>query len=171
MKEEPGLDRTFYWKTKNRRREIYNEACALRSCFFLQRYSWWRLCHFEFQIIFNQSIIHQLEDFRILNVYRTFKESFLWTNKKTRMHSSRMRTARSLTVSRSICHACPPAMNIPHHAHPLQCMPPAMQAPTTHAPAPPATHAPCHACLHHACALPHMPPHHACHPPCTDRHL
>ena len=37
------------------------------------------------------------------------------------MHSSRMRTARSLTVSHSICHACQP----PHHAcPPPSCMPP-----------------------------------------------
>ena len=75
---------------------------------------------------------------------------------KTRMHSSRMRSARSLTVSRSIwvggaCHACPAATHTP-----LPCMPPA-------------THAP-----HHACPPPHAPP--TMHPPChanrmTDRCL
>ena len=89
-----------------------------------------------------------------------------------------MRTARSLTVSRSIyhayplptthaplchpppCHACPPphtpptSMQAPHHAHP-----PAMHTPTMHA-------SYCHACPHHACppATP-PPPHNAC-PPC-----
>ena len=64
------------------------------------------------------------------------------TGMKTRMHSSRMRTARSLTVCRSCsiwpggmrvmyaphhvppathtpCHARPPAMHTPHHAPPL----------------------------------------------------
>ena len=45
----------------------------------------------------------------------------------TRMHSSRIPTACSLTVSRSICHARAPAMHTP---------------PATHAP--PAMHAPCH---------------------------
>ena len=69
---------------------------------------------------------------------------------KTRMHSSRMRTAHSLTISHSICHACP------HHAHPLPCMLPCHSCPlpcmppTTHAPphhaCPPAMHTPCHAC-------------------------
>ena len=86
------------------------------------------------------------------------------------MHSSRMRTARSLTVSRRIpcmppgCHTCPQ----------LPCMPPGC-----HACPPAATHAPpgCHACPQlprtppgcHACSpaamhtpwLPHMPP--SCH--------
>ena len=93
-----------------------------------------------------------------------------------------MRTARSLTVSRSICHARPllphtlplphhaqppPTMHAPHHAHPpamhtpLPCMPPG------HTHTPPATHAPqprmppCHA----APPLPRMPPCHA-RPPC-----
>ena len=76
---------------------------------------------------------------------------------KTRMHSSRMRTARSLTISHSICcgtHA-PPAMHAPLcHTHPLPLMPPMPHMP------------PCHAHL-----LPCMPPtmhtpHHACPPPC-----
>ena len=58
----------------------------------------------------------------------------------TRMHSSRMRTARSLTVSRSICHACPPAMHTPQ-----PCMPPGHACPSAiHAPE--AMHTPCHAC-------------------------
>ena len=49
-----------------------------------------------------------------------------------------MRTARSLTVSRSTCHAPP------HHA------------------CPPVMHAPCHACpLPHTAPLPCMPPYHA----------
>ena len=62
----------------------------------------------------------------------------------TRMHSSWMRTARSLTVSPSICHACP-----------LPCMPPSHACPpATHAP--PAMHAP----------LPDIPPSHTC-PPAT----
>ena len=79
-------------------------------------------------------------------------ETFL----RTRMHSSRMRTAHSLTVSRSICWgAC------------MACTPPVMHAP-------PATHAPCHACCPamHTTPSPHMPPSHACPPPpWTDRHL
>ena len=87
---------------------------------------------------------------------------------------SRMRTVRSLTVSRGICcastpppyHACPPAMHItsppamhtppshtcpPRHARPLPCTPPAMHAPFPCMP--PAMHIPCH-----ACPLPCMPP-------------
>ena len=56
---------------------------------------------------------------------------------RTRMHSSRMRTARSLTVSRSICHVCPPPHTPPYHAL-----------------------VPCH-----ACPLPHIPPCHTCPPP------
>ena len=57
------------------------------------------------------------------------------------MQSSRMRTACSLTVSRSICHACPP----------LPCMPPCHAClPTMHAS--PAMHTLCH-----ACSLPCMP--------------
>ena len=67
--------------------------------------------------------------------------ALLKTTTTTRTYSSRMRTAHSLTVSHSICRACPP-----HHAHP------------------PAMHAPHHACpLHNA---PHRPPCHA-HPPTT----
>ena len=86
---------------------------------------------------------------------------------KTRMHSSRMRIARSLTISPYLVVFAPP-----HHAHPLPCTPPTMHAP-------PAIHAPyhahpsCHVCPCHACPLPHMPPamhaplpcmpfHHAC---------
>ena len=59
------------------------------------------------------------------------------------MHSSRMRTACSLTVSRSICRGgvyathAPRAMHAPCHAQPPPCMPP---SPATHAPPP------CHAC-------------------------
>ena len=65
-----------------------------------------------------------------------------------------MCTARSLSISFSICHTCPP---------PLPCMPPAMHSsPATHTPLPsmpPITHAPCH-----AYAMPCMPPCHACPP-------
>ena len=101
----------------------------------------------------------------------------------TRMHSSRMRTACSLTISRSIyqgrghaCHACtppphmPPAMHVPCHAcppchtYPLPCMPPP-HMPPCHA-CPPAMHTPCHACPPpctpcHVPLLPHTPPMHA----------
>ena len=79
----------------------------------------------------------------------------------TGMHSSRMRTARSLTISHSICHVhppatrpschtCPPTMNAPHHACPLPHTPPTMHAPPPcmplcHAHPAPTTHAPpCH---------------------------
>ena len=69
-----------------------------------------------------------------------------------------MRTARSLTISCSICHARPPAMHTP-----LPHMPPAMHAPCHICP--PATHtsAPCHACP----PTTHAPP--LCHarPPAT----
>ena len=90
-----------------------------------------------------------------------------------------MHTACSLTVSRSICHTCPPAMP---PASPLPCTPPAMHAPYhacppshahPHHACPPATHAPtmhtpCHTHYHppphmpppqpHMPPLPHMPP-------------
>ena len=96
---------------------------------------------------------------------------------RTRMHSSRMRTARSLTVSRRIPRTPPPRPCMPLHNHtcpPQPCMLPGnhacprqphmplatMYAPqqpctplaTTHAPLPPATT--------HACPpqQPHMPP-------------
>ena len=82
--------------------------------------------------------------------------------KLTRMHSSRMRTARSLTVSRSIFHAQPPSP--PCHATPV-----AMHASL-------ATHAPCHTCPCHAPPTIHAPTTHAplscmppplpCMPPC-----
>ena len=82
------------------------------------------------------------------------------------MHSSRMRTARSLTVSRGICQACPLAMHAPHHAPPCHACHPATHAALPHMPTLP--HTPYHACPHpvmHA-PLPHMPP--AMHPPpCT----
>ena len=93
----------------------------------------------------------------------------------TRMHSSRMRTARSLTVSRSICHACPLCYTHPSpcHACPPPCMPPAMHTHPHHAMhAPPTMHAP-HACppAMHAplpCTPPTMhAPCHACPLPCT----
>ena len=85
----------------------------------------------------------------------------------TRMHSSRMHTARSLTVSRHIpcmppgCHACPPLPHMPPgcHAHPPAAThpPAAMHAP------PAAMHAPqLPQCLPW---LPCMPPGcHACPP-------
>ena len=93
------------------------------------------------------------------------------------MHSSRMRTARLLTVSQYLvvsvgvgdmharhipCHAfplpcMPPAMHAPRHAFPLPCMPPAMHIPLPCIP-------PYHACPHHACPLPCIPP--AMHAPC-----
>ena len=74
------------------------------------------------------------------------------------MHSSRMRTACSLTechASPPPCHACPPTCHAPHHA-----CPPAMHTtPATHAPphatCPPAMHTPCHACPPATYAPPH----------------
>ena len=89
----------------------------------------------------------------------------------TRMHSSRMRTARSLTVSHQKNHACPPRSNHAcppratthtppqsNHAHPPRATthPPGA---TTHAP-PGSNHAPPR-------EQPHMPPpgsNHACPP-------
>ena len=94
---------------------------------------------------------------------------------ETRMHFSRMHTARSLTVSCSIClggcvacHACPPppppACMHPCHTCPLPCMPPAMDAPHACPPHMPPCMPTCH-----TCPPPHMPPtihapHHT-HPP------
>ena len=66
-----------------------------------------------------------------------------WKHEKTRMHSSRMRTAHSLTV----CHARSPATHAPtcHTCPPprLPCMPPATRPPPT-----------CHTCPY----LPRKPP-------------
>ena len=104
----------------------------------------WLICIHQLVGLFfkpGKVAINQLKDVKLL---------------KTRMHCSRMRTAHSLTVSRSICHTCPlpctpPTMHAPHHA-----WPPAMRAPPAmHTPyhtCPPTTHAPlpcmslCHAC-------------------------
>ena len=94
-----------------------------------------------------------------------------WLHALTRMHSSRMRTARSLIISPYliVSHTCPPPSSCmpplhhacplsPHMPPPLPCMPPfAMHAPLT-------MHTPlCHTC----------PPlgNHACPPLWTDRHL
>ena len=80
------------------------------------------------------------------------------------MHSSGMRTARSLTISHSICHARPPAMHAPRHAWPPK------HAPLPHTPMtcmPPTMHT-----SHHACSPCHTPPLcHTCPPMWTDRHL
>ena len=74
------------------------------------------------------------------------------------MHSNRMRTARSLTVSPSICHTYHPTTHTP-----LPCMHPAKHAPPHHATLPhtprPAKHVPpamqpCHTHPN----LPNMPP-------------
>ena len=96
---------------------------------------------------------------------------------KTRMHSSRVRTTRSLTVSpysivfaRGCVWHVPSTTHAPHCACPLPCMPPCHTCPLPHMP-------PCHTCpLCHACPpathapLPCMPPtmHALCHawPPC-----
>ena len=72
------------------------------------------------------------------------------------MHSSRMHTALSLTVSHIICRgkACMPHTPLPCHA----CLP----ASLPHMPPP-------HACSQHACPLPCTSPCHACplpHTPC-----
>ena len=73
---------------------------------------------------------------------------FEWPlQKTTRMHSSRMRTARSLSVSRSICCGT--------HA-PLPRTPPAMHPPATHAPHTPLPCTPA--------PLPRTPPSHTCPP-------
>ena len=73
------------------------------------------------------------------------------------MHSSRMRTARSLTISPYLVVSVGGGMLAMHT--PLPCMPPAMHAP--HAP-PPAMHAP----------LPRMPPTTTTHAPLwTDRQV
>ena len=84
--------------------------------------------------------------------YVRFEKIFKKT--RTRMHSSRMRTACSLIISHSICHARLPAMHTHCHAcppathAPLPCMPPCPHAPhhahpptTMHTPLP-CTHPP-----------------------------
>ena len=91
------------------------------------------------------------------------------------MHSSRMRTTRSLTVSPYLSGACvscmpPPCMPSSCHACPLPCMPLChAYPPATHIP--PATHAHCHACPPATHAPPlatHAPPPPHTHPlPCT----
>ena len=95
----------------------------------------------------------------------------------TRMHSSRMRTARSLTVSRRILRRPPPQPRIPpgnharpsgNHAHP----PATMHAPSTtmHAPQQPCTphNHTCPLATTHAPRQPRTPPTHTCTPrqPC-----
>ena len=103
-------------------------------------------------------------------------DEFMWScsknkkQKQTRMHSSRMRTARSLTVSHRKNHACPPPSN---HTHPPEQ--PHMPPRSNHAHPPRATtHAPPGATTHAPLEQPHMPPratthapqsNHAC-PPC-----
>ena len=89
------------------------------------------------------------------------------------MHSSRMRTARSLTVSRRILCMPPPQPHMPsrdhappcNHAHPPQpCMHAPLQPCTSRQPCPPSNHACPLATIHpsgnHACPpqQPHMPP-------------
>ena len=81
-------------------------------------------------------------------------------NVKTRMHSSRMRTARSLTVSRSICHTRPPPCMPPAMLTSLPCMPPAMHAPLPCMP-PCHAHPTCHVCPFAMHAPPAMPAPHA----------
>ena len=94
------------------------------------------------------------------------------------MHSSSMRTARSLTVyhcrsacwgmcmacmppaTHAPCHACPPAMYTPHHTHPLPCMPHCHACPLSHMP--PTTHAPTTHAPHHTCPPTTHAPCHAC---------
>ena len=92
---------------------------------------------------------------------------------KTRVHSSRMRTARSLTVSRSIYRGACVACMTPCHAHPppSTCMPPSTHITLCYACPPqcmpllprmsPTMHAP----------LPHMPPPPIHAPLWTNRHL
>ena len=71
-----------------------------------------------------------------LHSHLLFGQLLLGIKSLTRMHSSRMHTAHSLTVchGRSICLGdsppphTPPATHTPRHAHP-PCMPPAMHAP------------------------------------------
>ena len=76
------------------------------------------------------------------------------------MHSSRMCTARSLTVSRGVCHARLLAMHASLATHaPCHACPPATHSPAMHAPLP------------HMPPLPCTPPCHACSPPCTAPHL
>ena len=108
------------------------------------------------------------------------RKNFCLTNKlqnAKRMHSSRMRTARSLTVSHRKNHTCPPGSNHAcppwsNHAHPPRsnhacppwsnhacppeqpCTPPGatMNAPQSNHPCPPA------ATMHAPPEQPHMPP-------------
>ena len=101
------------------------------------------------------------------------------------MHSSRMRTASTLTACRrGMCgmhallpctppathtpyHTCPPAMHTPWPCMPL---PLAMHPPTMHPPAmhaPPPHMPPCHTPPLATNTPPHMPPCHAWPPPCT----
>ena len=55
------------------------------------------------------------QDVLPLSIFMQFSAKIM---KNTRMHSSRMHTARSLTVSHSICHARPLPCMSPHHAWP-----------------------------------------------------
>ena len=93
--------------------------------------------HFILEENFSYTLLTGLQLTKLTIIHSQFQ---IWF--KTRIHSSRIRTARSLTVSHSICHTHPPAMHAPCHA------------------CPPAMHAPCH--TH---PLPCMHPCHTCHPP------
>ena len=79
----------------------------------------------------------------------------------TKMHSSRMHTDRSLTISRSACHTYPlPCTSMLPHMTPCHACPPATHT-SYH------THQPCHVCpLPHTLPdpLPFMPPCHTPHP-------
>ena len=98
-------------------------------------------------------------------------------NYVTRMHSSRMRTARSLIVSLYliISHTCPPfAMHAPFATPPLPCMPPlpppaTMHTPSNHACHPPGNHTCPSATMHAPLATMHAPlaTMHAPWKPCT----
>ena len=121
----------------------------------------------------------------ITQSWELWQERLIWgianIFQPTRMHSSRMHTACSLTVSHRKNHACPPraTMHAPrsNHAHPPGATMHAPPGATTHAPPgsnhahPPSNHAPPGATTHAPPEQPHMPPrsNHA-HPPWATMH-
>ena len=118
-------------------------------------------CQFIFKLIFDvpinffTDIIHILNCFLLPHFFHLGKPvlSIL-----TRMHCSRMRTARSMTVCRScsICMPCTPpspATHPPSCTHTPSHAPPSHTRPPSHA-CPPAMHTPSHA---HPLPQPHMP--------------
>ena len=123
---------------------IFSEACVKNSVHGGYVYGWGGACVAGGHVWWGACVVGVCmargacmtgDVWRGGHVYIYFLFEYTVSPKITRMHSSRMHTARLLTVSHSICqgatpcHACPAATHAPCHAHPLPHIPP--HAPTT----------------------------------------